>query len=65
MNELEAWYIVKQPDGRCVILPESQLVEDTERSASTPDERWGPYDSQAEAIARRIGLIRAGRCQPL
>jgi hypothetical protein len=28
-------------------------------------ERWGPFDSQQEAIARRVGLIRAGKCQPV
>jgi hypothetical protein len=27
-------------------------------------EKWGPYDSPEDAIARRIGLIRAGICQP-
>jgi hypothetical protein len=25
---------------------------------------WGPFSSREEAIAKRIGLIRAGKCQP-
>jgi len=25
---------------------------------------WGPFSSQEEAIARRVGLIRAGKCKP-
>ncbi|MDY7004776.1 MAG: DDE transposase family protein [Cyanobacteriota bacterium] len=27
-------------------------------------ETWGPFNSVEEAIARRVGLIRAGKCQP-
>ncbi|MGD1903678.1 MAG: DDE transposase family protein [Geitlerinemataceae cyanobacterium] len=38
-------------------------------SAALPAEdeivkRWGPFASPPEAIARRVGLIRAGKCQP-
>ncbi|WP_442944889.1 hypothetical protein [Nostoc sp.] len=28
-------------------------------------EQWGPFSSPEEAIARRVGLIRAGKCQPV
>ncbi|MBW4658946.1 MAG: hypothetical protein KME15_09740 [Drouetiella hepatica Uher 2000/2452] len=69
------WYVVKQPDGHCEvmqdeIIPNAGMSDD----ASAPDgnaegqpraDRWGPFESQAEAIARRVGLIRAGKCQPL
>ncbi|NJL21484.1 MAG: hypothetical protein HC895_12695 [Leptolyngbyaceae cyanobacterium SM1_3_5] len=50
------WYIVKQADGHCTIEP-----------APPPDpaEKWGPFDSQGEAIARRVGLIRSGKCLPV
>jgi hypothetical protein len=54
--ELKQWYILKQVSGTCAIA-----------SQTTPDavETWGPFASQDEAIARRIGLIRAGKCQPI
>jgi hypothetical protein len=61
MEDSQSWYIVKRTDGPCEILPSTQVKgeEDT-----TIVERWGPFDSQQEAIARRVGLIRAGKCQP-
>ncbi|MBL1175084.1 hypothetical protein [Pantanalinema sp. GBBB05] len=62
MSELTAWYIVKQPNGQCAIQPHSQLGE---ASTTQAEERWGPYASEQEAIARRVGLIRAGKCQPV
>jgi hypothetical protein len=53
--ELPQWYILKQALGTCAIAPQT-----------TPDavEIWGPFATQDEAIERRIGLIRAGKCQP-
>jgi hypothetical protein len=62
MTSTQTWYIVKLPDGHCEIVSDEQVnVEpDTETR-----ERWGPFSSHAEAIARRIGLIRAGKCQPV
>lgn len=56
----DAWCIVKQPDGHCEIVPASQV----DANASPDQETWGPFKSQSEAIARRVGLIRAGKCQP-
>ena len=50
----ENWYIVKQADGTC------ELVSATEK----PPDSWGQYKTQEEALAKRIGLIRAGKCQP-
>jgi hypothetical protein len=63
MNDSETWYIVKRQEGQCEIVPSNEQVEHEQ----TPDvvERWGPFDSQQEAIARRVGLIRAGKCQPV
>jgi hypothetical protein len=59
MSEITPWYIVKTPEGHC------QIVNlDNDRVRNFP-EKWGPYASQADAIARRVGLIRAGKCQPL
>ncbi len=62
-----AWYIVKQPSGACEILPAEQLAtqapDDAENSENP--QQWGPFESRSEAIARRVGLIRAGKCQPV
>ena len=63
MNDSETWYIVKRQEGQCEIVASNEQVEHEQ----TPDvvERWGPFDSQQDAIARRVGLIRAGKCQPV
>jgi hypothetical protein len=57
-----SWYIVKYSDGHC------DVVADRDRTVELPDNQsapsWGPFSSQAEAIARRIGLIRSGKCRP-
>jgi hypothetical protein len=52
------WYIVKNPDRTC------QIVDDPVIAAEAA-EKWGPYGSREEAIAKRIGLIRAGKCDPV
>jgi len=61
MDITQTWYIVKGNEGQCEIVP-SQQAED--KQALGVVERWGPFNSQQEAIARRVGLIRAGKCQP-
>ncbi len=55
---VKEWYIIKEPDGCCAIVHAAQLA------ALTIVEQWGPFASEAEAIARRVGLIRSGKCQP-
>jgi hypothetical protein len=53
MGNAQQWYIVKGEDGTCQIV------------TSAPGEKyWGPFSSPEAAIAKRIGLIRAGLCQP-
>lgn len=66
MNETSAWYVVKQVDGHCEIMPiHSSQSEQGPEDRDTPDqEKWGPFASPQEAIARRVGLIRAGKCKP-
>jgi hypothetical protein len=72
MTNSEAWYVVKQPDGHCEIvrldagqtLPSITQADQADQTTAEP-EHWGPFDSQGQAIARRVGLIRAGKCQPL
>jgi hypothetical protein len=51
------WYIVKTEAGHCQIS--NQPPTDAETQS------WGPFDSSETAIARRVGLIRAGQCQPM
>ncbi|MBW4516177.1 MAG: hypothetical protein KME11_13265 [Timaviella obliquedivisa GSE-PSE-MK23-08B] len=65
-----AWYIVKEPTGQCEIV-QSEIVQidlpqvdPPQQSPPSDKQTWGPFDSQGEAIARRVGLIRAGKCQP-
>ncbi|MBE9005444.1 DDE transposase family protein [Fortiea sp. LEGE XX443] len=60
MKNTQLWYIVKRNTGKCEIFP-SDLVRDDDQEVI---EKWGTFVSQEEAIARRIGLIRAGKCQP-
>lgn len=62
INDSQSWYIVKRHAGQCEIVP----TEEAENQES-PDvvERWGPFDSKNEAIARRVGLIRALKCKPV
>lgn len=62
MSDSQTWYIVKRNEGQCEIVP-SEEAEDKEDPNVA--ERWGPFDSQQEAIARRVGLIRSGKCQPV
>ena len=73
MSDTEAWYVVKQNNGQCSILSSNDVIHRQDEPLQTVDEtadepssleRWGPYTSQPEAIARRVGLIRAGKCQP-
>jgi hypothetical protein len=61
MEDTQTWHIVKQTTGNCKVIPSSEVEEDN----SDTVEKWGPFDSEGEAIARRVGLIRAGKCQPL
>ncbi|MEA5570641.1 DDE transposase family protein [Calothrix sp. UHCC 0171] len=55
----QTWYIIKQSTGKCEIVPSEQEINNQDII-----EKWGPFDSQGDAIARRIGLIRTGKCQP-
>jgi hypothetical protein len=61
----EAWYVVKQGNGQCAILPANDIELEKTVDEPSSSERWGPYNSQPEAIARRVGLIRAGKCKPV
>jgi hypothetical protein len=58
MNIEQKWLIIKVADQTCQIV-----TDDADLTAVTA--QWGPYASREEAIAKRVGLIRAGKCQPL
>ncbi|MBH8552539.1 transposase [Nostocaceae cyanobacterium CENA357] len=61
MENSQDLYIVKRPAGHCEIVPSDQVGDDNAEII----EQWGPFTSESEAIARRIGLIRAGKCQAI
>lgn len=60
------WYIVSQETGGCLIVTALELAAygDDEEDDSPTIECWGPFDSKEEAIAKRAGLIRSGKCKP-
>ncbi|MGD1898183.1 MAG: hypothetical protein ACFB16_14660 [Phormidesmis sp.] len=64
----ESWFIVKQASHTCKILSSAELeaIEQTDETtdADAAPTRWGPFETQNQAIAKRVGLIRAGKCQP-
>lgn len=59
------WYIVKRESGHCEILTDNLDGETQSEANPSIVQRWGPFDSPEAAIARRIGLIRASKCQPV
>lgn len=62
MSDSQGWYIIKLNEGNCDIVS-SQEMESKESTNIL--ERWGPFNAAEEAIARRVGLIRAGKCKPV
>ncbi|NJO78024.1 MAG: DDE transposase family protein [Cyanobacteria bacterium RM1_2_2] len=65
--EANTWYVLKHADGHCEVtqidMGEGSAPGEEEEEKS-PQEQWGPFASEDEANARRVGLIRAGKCQP-
>lgn len=56
----ESWYIVKEASEQCKLMSADELA-----ALNTPPlEKWGPFKTQNQAIAKRVGLIRAGKCKP-
>ena len=62
MENTQTWYIVKRNEGNCDIVPSTEMEGKEDRNIV---ESWGPIDSREDAIARRVGLIRAGKCKPV
>ena len=51
--------------------PSESKQSESKQPESEPSEtetetlqQWGPFETQNQAIAKRVGLIRAGKCQP-
>jgi hypothetical protein len=61
MTNNQNFYIVKREDGHCDIITDEQMSQEKTDKITG---KWGPIATQQEAIARKIGLIRAGKCQP-
>jgi hypothetical protein len=59
MSEID-WFIIKAPSEQCQVVS-AQALGDLE---TPPVEKWGPFKTQNQAIAKRVGLIRAGKCKP-
>ncbi|MBD2233449.1 hypothetical protein [Phormidium tenue] len=57
----EGWYVVQAADGTCNVLS-AESISRERLQESRP--MWGPYATQQEAITRRVGLIRSGKCEP-
>lgn len=58
MISTQNWYIVKTQEGYC------EIINLKDKEAPAVEKYWGSFTSEAEAIAHRVGLIRAGKCQP-
>ncbi len=58
MNSSNTWYIIKTEKEQC------EIVELDQNQVPETKNYWGPFSSKEEAIARRVGLIRTGKCQP-
>ncbi len=58
MNASNNWYIIKTETEQC------EIIELAPNQVTENKNYWGPFPSKEEAIARRVGLIRAGKCQP-
>jgi len=58
-HALNQWFICKRDTGVCEIVNSDRREE-----ILNAGETWGAFASQGEAIAKRVGLIRTGKCKP-
>ena len=59
IQQSDSWHVIKQTDGHCEIFSQAEFAQ-----LGESPQMWGPFVSRAEAIAKRVGLIRAGKCLP-
>ncbi len=60
-DSLLKFYIIKKPEETCEILAAEEVEQKKDPNIV---EKWGPFNSFEEAISRRVGLIRSGKCKP-
>jgi hypothetical protein len=65
VESAEQWYVVQCADGHCDIVPSSSQNNQPPSPSADVSQVWGPFESHDEAIARRVGLIRSGKCKPI
>ena len=54
------WYVLQLKDQTC------EVATFNSPQTKTPQTKlWGSFSSKEKAIAKKIGLIRAGKCKPL
>ena len=58
------WYILCKDSGECQIVTELPTQSNDEEGDAPTIEYWGPFESEGDAIAKRVGLIRTGKCKP-
>ena len=56
------WYVIKQKDDTCEVV-ELKHPENTPKQSY--ESQWGGFKSEQQAISKKIGLIRAGKCKPV
>ena len=56
-----SWYVIKQEDETCKVVELKQAAKTPKQSEKS---QWGGFKSEQEANAKKIGLIRAGKCKP-
>ncbi|MEA5470758.1 hypothetical protein [Spirulina sp. 06S082] len=61
MIDTQKWYIVKKNDGSCDLSDRQPTAGE---EGSEEKKIWGPFSDRQDAIASRVGLIRAGKCKP-
>jgi hypothetical protein len=64
-DETATWYVVQQETGECTIVSGAQLESPPVHPTPSTETQWGPFTSRDEAMARRVGLIRSGKCKPV
>lgn len=63
-SEFQGWYIIKTATGHCEITQYELTQHPALDNISEREISWGPLNDQQTAIAKRVGLIRAGKCLP-
>ena len=59
-TDTTAWHIIQTEEGVCDIVDQLEF----DQHDTSQKQTWGPFSSRPEALAKRVGLIRAGKCLP-